>query len=163
MRLLRNSLLVFGFLCTCACETAVSEIEISPDPFVFVSALHRGQHGKQVIFTANPGDCINCLNLLQFRLGKARRENQNQVTVVLREHRAVERRQLYNTILSGIDTTIIPVIWNDSLYNAINREYAGKYPGQSLLLIYDESGKKILCKPVKEIRGDEPETAELFQ
>lgn len=131
--------------------------------FAVARSRHPENTGKEYIFTANPGDCINCLNLLHIRLKEAGMNKAGNVIIVLRNHRMVEREDLLQSTLAGIDSSLIPLIWDDSLYRAVNREAEPQYREQSLLLIYDKHGNKIFCKPVKEITGTEKEVLEIFQ
>lgn len=131
--------------------------------FETVRSLQPRAKGSVFIFTINPNDCFRCINVLYTRMNHVAADTTgaHSIVIILRNRREVERREIFAHVLNEIDTTKVPVLWNDSLYDAVEKEFGGP-PGQSLLLLYDPSGRKQFCRPVKSLTGAEPELKHIF-
>jgi|GEM_PF-3424433 len=155
MPLLRISFLLLLFACNPAEQprTLAEEIRL----------VSGGKPGPYLVFTINPNDCFRCVNSLHDRLGRVfEKDLEYTVVLVLKERRSIERQHLFSTVLSDLDTTKVPLIWDDALYEKVAQNYSGARE-QSLLLMLDAQGKTILCKPVKELTGLEPEIKNVFE
>ncbi|MCU0434848.1 MAG: hypothetical protein MUC87_15440 [Bacteroidia bacterium] len=85
----------------------------------------------------------------------------NRICVVFQDFRPVERPALIQAAFEDIDTSGVPIIWSDTLFEQA-RQKVNQPKGGSLLLVYNQKYQLLYSKAGKSVTGTEPELKNIF-
>jgi hypothetical protein len=87
---------------------------------------------------------------------------ENRICIVFQNIRSIEREAVIKSAFQGIDTTNVPIIWNDKLFQQVH-EFVPGIKGGSVLLVFDRTNKLLFSKAGKSVTGTEPELKNIFR
>ena len=116
------------------------------------------------VFVLTPNDCNSCMEMFTkvLRTQLNLQTPETQICVVFPKLRQIERAAVLESAFGDADTTGIPIIWSDTLFDEAHQK-AKHIKAGSLLLVYNQQQQLIFSKAGKTVTGFEPELKNIFK
>jgi hypothetical protein len=140
------------------------QVNLNEDLFSWLDTIPGSKMEYTSVFAVTPNDCNSCMELFTevMRRQLNNKSPENRICIVFQNIRSIEREAVIKSAFQGIDTTNVPIIWNDKLFQQVH-EFVPGIKGGSVLLVFDRTNKLLFSKAGKSVTGTEPELKNIFR